>query len=41
MQDGRLNLDAGLASSCRASPLLLSPCVSEDIVPVLPLTDGH
>lgn len=38
VQERRLNLEAGPAWT--TSHLLLSLCVSEDIVPVLPLTDG-
>lgn len=38
VQKRRLNLEAGPAWA--TSHLLLSLCVSEDIVPVLPLTDG-
>lgn len=38
VQEGRLNLEAGPAWA--TSYLLLSLCVSEDIVPALSLTDG-
>lgn len=38
VQEARLNLEAGPAWA--TSHLLLSLCVSEDIVPALSLTDG-